>query len=216
MFCSLSLGVVFMASALSQAHPPRILAISREYLKPGAVQAVHKIEVDAAQICIALKFPHRYLVLESLTGPKEFWYLNGFDSQAEMDEMSREYEGNTALTSALAENLKRKAPYLAAESTNVFLNYRPELSGGTPWRMGHGRFLIIAWTKGSAGTGGTVFEGLDGNRLVIRAARTRAEAESMAAAAGAGVHVFAIHPELGWPDEEWVTADPEFWRVRQR
>jgi hypothetical protein len=46
--------------------------------------------------------------------------------------------------------------------------------------------------------------------------RTRAEAESMAAAAGAGIHVFAIHPELGWPDEEWVTADPEFWRVRQR
>ena len=38
----------------------------------------------------------------------------------------------------------------------------------------------------------------------------------MAAAAGAGTHVFAIHPELGWPDEKWVTADPEFWRVRLR
>jgi len=200
-----------MASALSQAHPPQILEVAREYLKPGAVQAVHKIEVDAAQICIRLKFPHRYLVLESLTGPKEFWYLNAFDSQAELDEVGREYEGNTALTSALAENLKRKAPYLAAESTNVFLNYRPELSGGPPWVMGHGHFLVTAWTKGSAGTGGSVFEGPDGNRLVIRAVRTRAEAESMAAAAGAGTHVFAIHPELGWPDEEWVTADPEFW-----
>jgi len=225
-----------MASALGQAHPPQILEVAREYLKPGAVPAVHKIEVDAAQICIRLKFPHRYLVLESLTGPKEFWYLNAFDSQAELDEVSREYEGNKALKSALAENLKRKAPYLAAESTNVFLNYRPglsgelsgELSGGTPWVMGHGRFLVTAWTKGSAGdiqaksasrfagTGGTVFEGPDGNRLVIRAVRTRAEAESMAAAAGVGAHVFAVHPELGWPDEEWVTADPEFWRVRQR
>jgi hypothetical protein len=165
---------------------------------------------------IRSKFPHRYLVLESLTGPKEFWYLNGFDSQAEMDEVSREYLGNKALTSALAVNLKRKAPYLAADSTNVFLNYRPELSGGTPWVMGHGRFLVTVWTKALAGTGGTVLEGPDGNRLVIRALRTRAEAESMAAAAGAGIHVFAIHPELGWPDEEWVTADPEFWRVRQR
>ena len=216
MFVVLSLGVVFMASALSQAHSPQILEVAREYLKPGAAQAVHKIEVDAAQICIRLKFPHRYLVLESLTGPKEFWYLNAFDSQAELDAVSREYEGNKALTSALAENLKRKAPYLAAESTNVFLNYRPELSGGTPWVMGHGRFLVTAWTKGSASTGGTVFEGPDGNRLVIRAVRTRAEAESMAAAAGAGTHFFAIHPELGWPDEEWVTPDPEFWRVRLR
>ena len=216
MFHSLSLGVVFMASALSQARPPQILEVAREYLKPDAVPAVHKIEVDAARICIRLKFPHRYLVLESLTGPKEFWYLNAFDSQADLDEVSRQYEGNKALTSALAENLKRKAPYLAAESTNVFLHYRAELSGGTPWAMGHGRFLVTAWTKESAGTGGTVFEGPDGNRLLIRAARTRAEAESMAAAAGAGTHVFAIHPELGWPDEKWVTADPEFWRVRLR
>jgi len=205
-----------MASALAQAHPPQILEVAREYLKPGAVQAVHKIEVDAAQICIRLKFPHRYLVLESLTGPKEFWYLNAFDSQAELDEVGRQYEGNKALTSALAENLKRKAPYLAAESTNVFLNYRPELTVGTPWVMGHGRFVVTAWTKEPARTSGTVFEGPDGNRLVIRAVRTRAEAESILAAAGAGTHVFAIHPELGWPDEEWVTADPEFWRVRQR
>jgi hypothetical protein len=211
----LSLGVVFMGSAFSQAHPPQILEVYREYLKPDVVKALHQIEVDAAQICIRLKFPHRYLVLESLTGPKEFWYLNAFESQTDLDEVGREYEGNKALTSALAQNLKRKAAYLAAESTNVFLNYRPELSGGTPWAMGHGRFLVAAWTKGSTGTG-TVFEAPDGNRLVIRAVRTRAEADSMAAAAGAGTHVFAIHPELGWPDEKWVTADPEFWRVRQR
>jgi hypothetical protein len=131
--------------------------------------------------------------------PKEFWYLNAFSSQAELNEVSKQYEGNNALTSALAQNLKRKAPYLAAESTNVFLIYRPDLSGGTPWLMGHGRFLVTAWTKGSAGRVGTVFEAPSGNRLVIRAVRARAEAESMEAAAGAGTHVFAIHPELGWP-----------------
>ena len=214
MFRNLTLGVLFMASALAPPHPPQILEVAREYLKPDAVPAIHKIEVDAAQICIRLKFPHRYLVIESLTGPKEFWYLNAFDSQVDLDEVGRQYEGNKALTSALAENLKRKAPYLAAESTNVFLHYRPELSGGTPWVMGHGRFLVTAWTKGSAAAAGTVFEGPDGNRLVIRAAQTRAEAESMAAAAGESAHVFAVHPELGWPDEKWVAADPEFWRVR--
>jgi hypothetical protein len=46
--------------------------------------------------------------------------------------------------------------------------------------------------------------------------RTLAQAKSLAAAARSSTNVFAIHPELGWPDEEWVTADPEFWRVRQR
>jgi hypothetical protein len=38
------------ASVLAQAHPPQILEVFREYLKPSAVQAVHEIEVDAAQI----------------------------------------------------------------------------------------------------------------------------------------------------------------------
>lgn len=204
-----------MASAPTQAHSPQILEVAREYIKPGAVQAIHRIEVDAAQICIRLKFPHRYLVLESLTGPKEFWYLNGFASQADLDAVAGEYAGNEALISALAENLTRKAPYLAAKSTDVFLKYRPVLSGGTLWLMGHGRFLVTAWTKGSAGMAGTVFEAPDGNRLVIRSARTRADAKSIAAAV-VGARVFAIHPELGWPDDEWVTADPQFWRVRQK
>ena len=214
-FRSLSPGVLFLASSLSQASPPQILEVAREYLKPDAAEAVHKIEIDSAQICIRLNFPHRYLVLESLSGPKEFWYLNAFNSQAELDQLRRDYDGNTALTSALAQNLKRKTPYLAAQSTDVFLNYRPELSSGPPWVMGRGRFLVVSWTRGSAGAG-TVFEGHDGNRLVIRAVRSRAEAGSLAAAVGPGAHVFAIHPELGWADEEWVAADPEFWRERQR
>ena len=205
-----------MATALTQAHPPQILEVYREYHKPGAVQAIHQIEVDAAQICIQLKFPHRYLVLESLTGAEEFWYFNAFDSQAELDEVGRQYNGNTALAQALAKILKRKTPYLAGESTDAFLKYRPELSEGTPWAMGDGRFLIATWAKTPSGTGGTVFEGRDGNRLVIRAARTRAEAESIAIAAGADARVLAIHPELGWPDEKWVKADPEFWSVRQK
>jgi hypothetical protein len=210
-----SMGVVVMASATAQAQPPHILEVAREYLKPDAAPAVHRIEVDAAQICIRLKFPHRYLVLESLTGPKEFWYLNGFASQADLDEVAGEYAGHEALIAALAENLKRKAPYLATKSTDVLLRYRPELSEGTPWLMGYGRFLITAWAKGAAGMAGTVFEAPDGNRLVIRAARTLAEARSIAAA-DVGAHVFAIRPELGWPDDEWVRVDPQFWSVRQR
>lgn len=89
-----------MAPGLSWPYPPQILEVYREYLNPGAVPALQKIERDAAQICIRLKFPHRYLVLESLTGPKEFWYLNAFDSQADLDQVGKEYERNQALTSS--------------------------------------------------------------------------------------------------------------------
>ena len=215
MLGNLSLGVLLMASTVAAASTPQILEVYREYLKPDAAREVRKIEVDSAQICIRLKFPHRYLVLESLTGPKEFWYLNAFESQAEIDEVGRLYEGNNALKTALAEDLKRKDPYLAAESTNVFMKFRGDLSGDMPWQMGSERFLIVTWSKGAAGDG-TVFDEADGTQLVLRAARTRNEARSIALRAGKGARVLKIHPELGWPDAEWVNADPDFWRVRQR
>jgi hypothetical protein len=50
MLRTISLGIMFIASTLSQTQPPRILEVYREYLEPNAAQAVHQIEVDAAQI----------------------------------------------------------------------------------------------------------------------------------------------------------------------
>jgi hypothetical protein len=216
MWRNVGLGVLLMVSTVAVAKTPKILEVYREYLKPNAARELRKIEVDSAQICIRLKFPHRYLVLESVTGPKEFWYLNAFESQEEIDEVGRLYEGNSELKTALAENLKRKDPYLEAESSNVFMKYRGDLSGHMPWQMGNGRFLIVTWSKRSAAGDGTVFEDAEGTQLVLQAARTRTEARSIALTAGKGASVLKIHPELGWPDAGWVKDDPEFWRVRQR
>ncbi len=81
--------------------PPQILEIYRDFLKPGSDATFRKIEEDALRICVELKFPHAYLALESLTGPKEVWWLNGYESEAELKQVVHDYTSNAPLVAAL-------------------------------------------------------------------------------------------------------------------
>lgn len=64
----------------ARAQTPRILYISREFWKPGYEAELSRIEAEAARVCIGLGVPRPYLGIESLTGSKEVWYINGFSS----------------------------------------------------------------------------------------------------------------------------------------
>src|SRR4051794_32248105 len=72
---------------MGQAHPPQILELYRDYLKSDAVPANRKLERRAEDLCRTLGFTHPYLAIESVTGPAEMWYLNGFDSEAEVEKL---------------------------------------------------------------------------------------------------------------------------------
>jgi hypothetical protein len=52
----------------------------------------------------------------------------------------------------------------------------------------------------------------DGQRFVITPAATRAAADRVAAAAGARSLVLAVQPQWSVPSNDWVAADPDFWR----
>jgi hypothetical protein len=71
----------------------------------------------------------------------------------------------------------------------------------------------ITRTDGAIGSAGTVFEAADGTCFVVRAARTREEAEAMTRAAGRDATVLAIRPSWSFPAAEWIAADPQFWRA---
>lgn len=204
----------FVMSAYGPANPPQILEVYRDYLKPGSEDAHRKMEEEATRICVRLKFPHAYLTIESLTGPKEVWYFNGFNSPAEMKQLSDAYQKNAPLVAALDEIVKRKAPLFARDPTNDFTKYRKDLSRGEPWTMARGRFLVITMTKGVPQSDGTVFELDDGTRLIIRAAKTQAEAEELGKTAGQGTNIFAVRPQLCIPAKSWVAADSAFWKGR--
>jgi hypothetical protein len=171
-----------------------------------------EIEQDAARICRELKCPHPYIGIESLTGPKQCWWFNGFASAAELKQTEDGYKANQPVAAALAGITKRKAD-LIFTSSEMLTKCRPESSRGSPWRVGQGRFLVITVTKAAVSSKGTVFEADDGTRFVITPARTREEADAKRAAAGSDTNVFAVRPDLSMPAEEWRAADPEFWRV---
>lgn len=205
---------VFIALAMQIAahpQPPPILQIHREALKPGSEAAYRENEEDTARICAELGCPHPYLGIESLTGSKEVWFFNGYESSAEQKQVYDDYAKNAALLTALKKNSKRKAS-LTGEPVNVFANYRQDLSRGVPWVLGHGRFLVITVSKSNPHLDGTVFEAADGTRFVVMPAQTRKEADAAAAAAGPGSRVFAVRPSWSFPTKEWIAADSAFWR----
>jgi len=187
-YLALKLGVAMESK--TQARPPQILEIYRDYLKPDAIAANRKLERRAEDLCRTLGFTHPYLTIESVSGHAEMWYLNGFDSEAEVEKLRREYQLNTKLLAALDDITRQKVPLKRFESTDEFANYRPDLSRGDPWIIGRGQFFVIVLFVGDPPMNGTVFEMKDGSRILVRTTQTASEARALAASAGSIARVF--------------------------
>lgn len=205
----LVLGMALQTSMRAQA--PRILHISREFWKPGHEAALNRIEAEAARVCIGLGVPHPYLGIESLTGSKEVWYINGFASTEELAQVTEAYSKRQDLLAAMNRFAQERAEFKSQPDSERPATYRPELSRGTEWRMGQERFLVIAVTKGDPHGDGTAFESQNGVRFVVTAAKTRTEADAKLSAAGPDAKIFAVRPEFSMPAAEWVAGDPSFW-----
>ena len=93
------MGLAMQVSA--QVDPLQILQIHRELLRPGREAAYQEIEEDTARIYGRLGCPHPYLTIEALTGSKEVWFFNGYDSLAESERVVKAYSENSPLMAAL-------------------------------------------------------------------------------------------------------------------
>ena len=175
---------------MAQARPPQILEVSRDYLKPDAVTANRKLERRAEDLCRTLGFTHNYLTIESVTGPAEMWYLNGFDSEAEVEKLRGEYQQNRQLLAALDDITRQKVPLKRLESTDEFVNYRPDLSRGDPWIIGRGKFFVIVLFDGDPPLNGSVFEMKGGSKILLRTAQSSSEARVLATSVGSTARVF--------------------------
>ena len=190
--CHILLALTFGINMISmaQARPPQILEIYRDYLKPGTVAANRRLENRAEHLCRTLDFRHSYLTIESVSGPEEMWYFNGFESQSEIEKLRKEYAQNTKLAAALADIIQQKAVLKRAQSTDEFAYYRSDLSRGEPWIIGRGRFLVIVFFNGEPPLNGTVFEMPGSRRMLVRTADSSAAARALAKSAGSTANVF--------------------------
>src|ERR1700682_1419744 len=93
----------------AQLESPQILQIFREALKSGSKDAYRRIEERTARLSAELGCPHPCLGIESLTGSKEVWWFNGYNSTAERKQVVEDYARNTRLLAALKETNQQKA-----------------------------------------------------------------------------------------------------------
>jgi hypothetical protein len=205
------IGLVMQIAA--SAQPPPLLQIVREPLKPGTEAPFNAIEEERARLAASLGCPHPYLGAESITGPKEAWWFNSYQSTTERQQVYDAYANNGPLMAAFQKSAQPKAD-LTLTPIEVFASYRPDRSEGAPWTLGHGRYLVITRIDRTTGpVDGTVFETTDGTSFVVRAAETREEAAAMKVPAGQDTTVLAIRPSWSFPAAEWIAADREFWRA---
>ena len=185
----------------------------REPWRPGSDAAFAAIEQARARIAATLGCPHPYLGAESLSGPKEAWWFNGYQSSAERQQVYDAYAANAPLMAAFQQSVVPKAA-LTLAPIEIVATYRPERSEGAPWLLGDGRFLVITVTSRAGRRAGTVFEAADGTSVVITTAHTRDDARAARDAAGPDTTVLAVRPSWSFPAAAWIAADPEFWRLQ--
>src|SRR5438876_5762161 len=161
-----------LAMMESVPMPSPLLRIRRWPLVAGRENVCREIEEETARHSTKLRCPHPCLAMESLTGPKEIWWFNGFDSPEDQRQVAEAYEKNAPFSAGLKKNSDRKAP-VTGKVIEVVAQYRPDLTSGDPWILGHGRFLVIAVTKDRPSSAGTVFQAADGTFFVFSPARTR-------------------------------------------
>jgi hypothetical protein len=207
-----ALSIFVPMALLAQERPPQVLLIVQERLNPNSVRAYDRNEREIARTSARLKSPHPYLALESVSGAKEVWWFNAFESEAQKERVMQAYERNHELTVRLRRLSRRKAA-LRYEPVSIVTRYRRDLSAEHPWSVNGARFVVVAVTNEERKFDGSVFEAPDGRRFVITPAATRRDADREAALAGLHTRIFAIRPAWSFPADAWIAADPEFWRA---
>jgi hypothetical protein len=192
--------------------PPRLLQIFREQLKPDCENEYDAIEVATARIAVSLACPHPYLGAQSLSGPSEVWWFNGYGSEAERRQVYAAYASNIQLMAALRASSEKKAG-LTLLPMECIAVYQERLSTPPAWSPGQGRSLVVNVSRGLAAPAGTIFEAEDGQQFAIAAYGRLEDATKALPAFGPGARVLAVRPEWSFPDPAWVASDPEFWRT---
>jgi hypothetical protein len=216
MLKGLILIVTLVVQMPANAQPPQILFVAREFWLPGHEADLTRIESHAAKVCIGLGVPHPYLGIESVTNPKEVWYVNGLTSRDEFREVNEAYGKNHELTAAMARFARDREAYESRPARQGAAMYRADLSLGVEWKMGMDQYLIILVTKNASPGKGAVFVNEDGEQFVVSSAKTLGAAKEKQSVMGSEAKIFIVRPEFSLPAAEWVANDPAFWTSKHQ
>jgi hypothetical protein len=125
---SAGLSLLFIGSNIASAQdsttpPPKVLVITREYLKPGRAGSMHaKTESAFVHAMAAAKWPTHYFAIDSLSGPSRSLFLVGYPSFDAWEKDNLATQKNATLSAALDRASIADGDLLSAyeSSTSVF------------------------------------------------------------------------------------------------
>jgi hypothetical protein len=130
---TLAAGGSLYAAAQETHHPPKVLEIEREFIKPGRSGALHdKSESKFVAAVAAAKWPTHYIALNSLSGKSRALYLFGYDSFAAWENDTKAFAKNAALSAEVDKDSVADGDLLDGSDQFVFtlddeLSYRPDV-----------------------------------------------------------------------------------------
>jgi hypothetical protein len=180
--------------------PPPVVEIYREVLRPGGSFAHYRaLEDSAARLCRELGCPHPYLGLESVSGVKEVWYLNFFESQSDVDRVGKLYAAVPRLNELLGRFVAEKASLVTASNIFARLQKHPR----TRWQLAGARFLVAVVPATSTVGDAANYVDSSGASFAFAFASTRAEANDLVRRLGRNARVLEIKPAWSLPHGSW-------------
>lgn len=132
-----------IAVAQQTSAPPKVLVITREFVKPGRGGFAHeKIENNYVQAFAHAKWPTHYVGMNSLTGKTRALYFTGYDSFEAWEKDNMAIQKDAALSAAIDHTGLMDGDLLDSIDATTFV-YRPDYSLQPNADLAHKRYFDI-------------------------------------------------------------------------
>ena len=263
---AVSVGSVAVAQEKSKetASVPKVLQITREFVKAGKAGMVHdKAESAFVTAMTRAKWPTHYLGVTSLSGKLRALFLTQYESFEAWEKDSVAVQKNATLSAALDRALMADGELLESVDQGVFA-FREEMSLRPRPDLSEMRFLEVivfhvrpghdkewsevvkmakaGYEKGVPGAHWGMFQqvygGEGGTYLLLTSHKSLSEIDKaftedkqFADAMGedgmkkldelfgksvesSQQQLFAVNPRMSYVQDEWIKADPDFWKPK--
>jgi hypothetical protein len=146
---SVCMAMGFSTEVAAQEHsgpmmtPPKVLTVTREFLKPGKNGTLHdKTESEFVAAMREAKWPSYYFGLDSLSGKVRSIFLTGYDSFDAWEKDVRAQQKNPKLASALDRAYADDAPLLDNVDQSVWF-FREDQSHHPTTEIGSARMMEL-------------------------------------------------------------------------
>jgi hypothetical protein len=137
-------GGLGMAVAQQPPPPPKVLTVSREFVKPGKNGALHdKSESAFVQAMAQAKWPTHYLALNAVTGKPRALFLTGYDSFEAWEKDVLAEQANPILSAAIEKAGVADGDLLSDADASALV-YSEEYSLRSAFDIPHMRYFEIS------------------------------------------------------------------------